>query len=116
MSEMILFLFYPDISFWRTIQRNGVYMFTIFYSNYIQPTADFSPPGFHALQTTAAVLPLLAAKQRPTHAHDWMASDAEVACPDPLCGTRLRITRTGTRTFSHGAVSGVPLVSDGGGK
>ncbi len=27
----------------------------------------------------AAVLPLLAAKQRPTHANDWMTTDAEVA-------------------------------------
>ena len=80
------------------------------------PPLTSPPPGFHALQTTAAVLPLLAAKQRPTHAHDWMASDAEVACPDPLCGTRLRIVRTERRVFSHGAVSGVPLVSDGGGK
>ncbi|KJA18684.1 hypothetical protein HYPSUDRAFT_144689 [Hypholoma sublateritium FD-334 SS-4] len=68
------------------------------------------PPeqGF-SIYSLAAVLPLLAAKQRPAHAHDWMASDAEVACPDPLCGTRLRITRTEKRVFSHGEVSGVPL-------
>jgi uncharacterized repeat protein (TIGR04076 family) len=38
--------------------------------------------GF-SIYSLAAVLPLLAAKQRETHAHDWMSTDAEVACPDP---------------------------------
>ena len=28
-----------------------------------------------------------------TQPHDWMTSDAEVACPDPNCPSRLRITR-----------------------
>ena len=46
-------------------------------------------------------LPLLAAKQRPTHRNDWMTSDAEIACPDPNCGSRLRISRLGLRRFSH---------------
>lgn len=59
----------------------------------------------------ASVLPLLAAKQRPTHTHDWMTSDAEVACPDPHCPSRLRIIRTGLRTFSHGETTVVPLHS-----
>ncbi len=31
----------------------------------------------------AALLPLLPAKQRETHPHDWMTTDMEVACPDP---------------------------------
>jgi hypothetical protein len=55
------------------------------------------------------VLPVLAAKQRPSDANDWMTSDAEVACPDPNCPTRLRITRTGTRRFSHAETTAVPL-------
>ena len=57
----------------------------------------------------AALLPLLPAKQRPTHANDWMTTDMEVACPDPHCGARFRITRTGQRTFRHGDVTVVPL-------
>lgn len=64
--------------------------------------------GF-SIYSLAAVLPLLAAKQRHTDAADWMTSDAEVACPDPNCLTRLRITRTGTRTFAHSETTAVPL-------
>ncbi|KZV73682.1 hypothetical protein PENSPDRAFT_574228 [Peniophora sp. CONT] len=67
--------------------------------------------GF-SIYSLAAILPLLPAKQRPTHAHDWMTTDAEVACPDPLCGSRLRITRIAKREFSHSEVSGVPLKED----
>ncbi|KAF8173458.1 hypothetical protein BJ912DRAFT_910617 [Pholiota molesta] len=68
------------------------------------------PPGQGiSIYSLAAVLPLLAAKQRPTHAHDWMTTDAEIACPDPLCASRLRVTRTGLRTFSHAQVTAVPL-------
>jgi hypothetical protein len=55
------------------------------------------------------LLPLLPAKQRPTHQNDWMTTDAEVACPDPNCPSRFRITRIGTRRFSHAAVTAVPL-------
>ena len=45
------------------------------------------PPGQGiSIYSLAAVLPLLAAKQRQTHANDWMTSDAEIACPDPNCG------------------------------
>ena len=61
------------------------------------------------LYPLAALLPLLPAKQRPTHANDWMTTDAVVACPDPNCGGRFRIERTGTRTFRHGEVTRVPL-------
>lgn len=68
------------------------------------------PPGQgFSLYSLAAVLPLLAAKQRVTDANDWMTSDAEVACPDPHCPTRLRITRTGKRTFRHADTTAVPL-------
>ena len=68
------------------------------------------PPGQGiSIYSLASVLPLLAAKQRPTHANDWMTSDAEIACPDPNCGSRLRISRTGRRRFSHAATTAVPL-------
>ena len=64
--------------------------------------------GF-SIYSLAAVLPLLAAKQRPTHAHDWMTTDTDIACPDPNCPTRLRITRAGPRRFSHAEVTAVKL-------
>lgn len=68
------------------------------------------PPGqSFSIYALAALLPILPAKQRPTAANDWMTTDAEVACPDPHCGARFRITRTGTRTFRHGEVTAVPL-------
>jgi uncharacterized repeat protein (TIGR04076 family) len=57
----------------------------------------------------AALLPLLPAKQRQTHPNDWMTTDRDVACPDPLCGGRFRITRIGQTTFRHGDVTRVPL-------
>ena len=42
------------------------------------------PPGQgFSIYSLAALLPLLPAKQRPTHPNDWMSTDAEVACPDP---------------------------------
>lgn len=68
------------------------------------------PPGQgFSIYSLAALLPLLPAKQRPTHPNDWMTSDAEVACPDPNCPSTFRITRTGKRTFSHAATTAVPL-------
>jgi len=68
------------------------------------------PPGQgFSLYSLAALLPLLPAKQRPTHPHDWMSTDAEVACPDPNCPTRFRITRTGKRIFRHAETTAVPL-------
>jgi uncharacterized repeat protein (TIGR04076 family) len=68
------------------------------------------PPGQGiSIYSLASVLPLLAAKQRPLHANDWMMTDAEIACPDPNCGSRLRITRLGLRRFSHAATTAVPL-------
>ena len=50
------------------------------------------PPGqgfcLYALQST---IPLLPAKQRALQANDWMSTDTHVVCPDPLCGTLMRI-------------------------
>jgi uncharacterized repeat protein (TIGR04076 family) len=62
-----------------------------------------------SIYALAALLPLLPAKQCATDAHDWMTTDADIACPDPHCGARFRITRTGTRTFRHHEVTAVPL-------
>ncbi|MDX2103189.1 MAG: TIGR04076 family protein [Alphaproteobacteria bacterium] len=64
--------------------------------------------GF-SLYSLAALLPLLAAKQRDCDPMDWMATDAEVACPDPNCPTRFRITRTRRRFFARAAATAVPL-------
>jgi uncharacterized repeat protein (TIGR04076 family) len=62
-----------------------------------------------SMYALAALLPLLPAKQRMTAENDWMTTDAEVACPDPHCGARFRITRTAVRSFRHGDVTAVPL-------
>jgi uncharacterized repeat protein (TIGR04076 family) len=71
------------------------------------------PPGQgFSIYSLAALLPLLPAKQRPTHKNDWMTTDAEVACPDPNCASRFRISRTGLRRFSHAATTAVPLHDD----
>lgn len=68
------------------------------------------PPGQgFSIYSLAALLPLLPARQRATHPNDWMSTDAEVACPDPNCPTRFRITRTGKRRFKHGDVTATPL-------
>jgi uncharacterized repeat protein (TIGR04076 family) len=70
---------------------------------YFQPDMPFS------LYSLAAILPLLPAKQRPTDGNDWMTTDTEIACPDPNCPSRLRITRLRKRRFSHAEVTAVPL-------
>jgi uncharacterized repeat protein (TIGR04076 family) len=64
--------------------------------------------GF-SIYSLAALLPLLPAKQRVTHPNDWMSTDAEVACPDPNCPSRLRISRMAKRVFRHSEVTAVPL-------
>ncbi len=71
------------------------------------------PPGqSFSMYALAAILPLLPAKQRVTHANDWMTTDAEIACPDPNCGARFRITRTCKSTFRHSETTRVPLPSN----
>jgi len=64
--------------------------------------------GF-SIYSLAAVLPLLAAKQRPTDPADWMTTDAEIACPDPNCPSRLRVVRLGLRRFRRADTTLVPL-------
>lgn len=61
-----------------------------------------------SMYALAALLPLLPAKQRETSPHDWMTSDAEIACPDPHCGARFKITRLAKRRFSHAETTGLP--------
>jgi uncharacterized repeat protein (TIGR04076 family) len=68
------------------------------------------PPGQgFSIYSLAALLPLLPAKQRITDPNDWMSTDAEVACPDPNCPTRFRITRQGKRTFIRSQVTATSL-------
>ena len=68
------------------------------------------PPGQgFSIYSLAALLPLLPAKQRMTDPNDWMTTDSEVACPDPNCPSRFRITRIGKRRFSHAETTAVPL-------
>lgn len=61
-----------------------------------------------SMYALAALLPLLPAKQRDTDPSDWMSTDAEVACPDPHCGGRFRVTRLEKRRFSHEGTTGLP--------
>jgi len=63
---------------------------------------DGQPFCLYALQSA---IPLLPAKQRPTHPNDWMSTDARIACPDPLCGVIMLIERTAKRTLKHSEVS-----------
>ncbi|WP_299677478.1 TIGR04076 family protein [uncultured Roseobacter sp.] len=62
-----------------------------------------------SMYAIAALLPLLPAKQRMTDPDDWISTDAEIACPDPHCGGRFRITRLPDRRwFSHASTTGLP--------
>ncbi len=57
-------------------------------------------PSF-SMYSLSALMPLLPAKQRPLHPNDWMLSDSVIACPDPNCGARFRITRLREHSFRH---------------
>ena len=61
-----------------------------------------------SMYALSAILPLLPAKQRPLQKNDWMLSDSIIACPDPNCGARFKITRIGKRSFSHADCTVVP--------
>lgn len=65
-----------------------------------------------SMYSLSAILPLLPAKERELDRNDWMLSDAEIACPDPNCGARFRITRTGKRIFRHGDCTVVPIAEE----
>ena len=74
---------------------------------------SFPPGQTFPLYPLAALLPLLPAKQRETHPNDWMTTDTDIACPDPHCGGRFRITRLRRRIFRHSEVTVVPLPTVG---
>jgi uncharacterized repeat protein (TIGR04076 family) len=68
------------------------------------------PPGVSfPLFPLAALLPLLAAKSRELHPNDWMATDTDIACPDPHCGGIFRVTQQERRIYRHSEQSLVPL-------
>ncbi len=72
------------------------------------------PPGQpFSIFGLGALLTILPAKQRLTDANDWMTTDSDVACPDPRCGARFRITRIRTRVFRRGKVSVEPIARGG---
>jgi len=62
-----------------------------------------------SLYALAALLPLLPAKQRPLNEYDWMATDHVIACPDPHCGARFRISRIGRQTVVRADTTIEPL-------
>ena len=68
------------------------------------------PPGVRfPMYSLAAILPLLPARQRETHRNDWMTTDAVIACPDPNCGGRFRITRGRKKVYRHSEQTLTPL-------
>lgn len=68
--------------------------------------------GF-SIYSLSAIMPMLAAKQRETHPNDWMSTDTDVACPDPNCPSRFRITRLAKRGFNHSTSTAMPLQAEG---
>lgn len=62
-----------------------------------------------SLYALAALLPLLPAKQRPLNEYDWMATDHIIACPDPHCGAKFKISRIGKRILKRSDTTIVPL-------
>ena len=62
-----------------------------------------------SLYALSAILPLLPAKQRPLNPVDWMATDHIIACPDPNCGARFKISRIGNSLFQRADTTIVPL-------
>jgi uncharacterized repeat protein (TIGR04076 family) len=69
----------------------------------------FPESNSFSMYALSAILPLLPAKQRPLHTNDWMLSDSLIACPDPNCGAKFKITRTETQDFSHAECTIEPI-------
>lgn len=58
------------------------------------------PPDRHfCIYALAAVLPLLAAKQRALPVNDWLEHDSLVACPDPDERLIMKVERINKRTL-----------------
>lgn len=62
-----------------------------------------------SMYALAALLPLLPTKQRPLDAFDWMATDHVIACPDPHCGARFRISRIGRQVIRRADTTIEPM-------
>lgn len=62
-----------------------------------------------SMYSLSALLPILPAKQRLTDPNDWMTTDTKIACPDPNCGAKFKITRLDKRNFNHSDVTKVPI-------
>ena len=72
----------------------------------------YLPPGQgFSIYSLAALMLLLPAKQRILDPYDWMASDSDVACPDPHCPSTFRITRLGKRRFERSSTTATALPS-----
>ena len=64
------------------------------------------PAGRHfCIYALAAVLPLLAAKQRELAENDWLARDSVAACPDVDERLIMRIERIGRRRLDSDALT-----------
>lgn len=69
----------------------------------------FPQTNSFSMYALSALLPILPTKQRELHPNDWMLSDSLIACPDPNCGARFKITRIRKRVQSHAACTVVPV-------
>ncbi len=63
----------------------------------------FPETNSFSMYVLSALLPLLPAKQRVLEKNDWMLSDSVIACPDPNCGARFKISRIRAHRVSHAA-------------
>ena len=68
----------------------------------------FTKDSTFSMYALSALLPLLPAKQRLLQTADWMSTDHVIACPDPHCGARFRISRIGRKTIRRDATTVVP--------
>lgn len=75
---------------------------------------SFPPGQSFPLYPLAALLPILTAKQRAFNRADWVYTDSIIACPDPNCGGRFRITRGERRTYRHSEMTLVPMDGEPG--
>lgn len=70
----------------------------------------YLPDGqFFCMYALQCTLPLIPAKQRPTHRADWMTTDTRITCMDPHCQLVMRLDRIGERVLRHSDTSAVPL-------
>lgn len=72
----------------------------------------FPETNSFSMYALSALLPLLPAKQRVLDKNDWMLSDSIIACPDPNCGARFKITRLRPHTFSHAECTVEPIYEE----